>query len=581
MPAVASTAARRAGALGFSWGHGRRRVRGVGSLRSHAEAAPGATAAVALLARMPPRPSAPRPGPTDAGGPLFGGSSASTKDLGAVAPGLAGQFYQRVLPAKQIAFGSTEGRKLFREALAAGNMENYFFLAEQFRTQDDPTFCGLATLAMVLNSLRIDPMRTWKGAWRWFNEENLGCCSSPKRVREEGLSFDMFSSLANCNGARVTARRAPAAAGDAAYAHSRRRFEEEFRATVRATSRSSERECLVVCYARGALGQTGTGHFSPIGGYHEETDQVLILDVASFKYPTHWASLSEVAEGMFHVDDQTGRPRGYLQLRAQPADDAGDTPLKPLRVASVPRAAGRRLTDALATELGVQPAGPAGASTAGVATVLAQVLGQVGSVSSAERTSLPCGTEGLSAAEAEEAIGRWLRAASAAEPQVLCRLLQVGDEAALQEVLGRLRAAPVFAELSRAYERQRRELGRTGATREFPPLLFAGPTMGGAEATTGAAGGLGLDSCGELWVLLLVLLPDHLRRQVSPALAAFDPGRAIQEVRGPWALPLECVREALAHALPPPTCVDARPACVRCPLRTTTCGGARACGGGL
>lgn len=38
-------------------------------------------------------------------------------------------------------------------------------------TQDEPAFCGLASLAMVLNALAIDPRRTWKGAWRWFHEQ--------------------------------------------------------------------------------------------------------------------------------------------------------------------------------------------------------------------------------------------------------------------------------------------------------------------------------------------------------------------------------------------------------------------------
>ena len=42
-------------------------------------------------------------------------------------------------------------------------MECYFRLAEQFRTQDDPAFCGLSTLTMVLNALAIDPGRIWKG----------------------------------------------------------------------------------------------------------------------------------------------------------------------------------------------------------------------------------------------------------------------------------------------------------------------------------------------------------------------------------------------------------------------------------
>eukprot|EP00435_Cladocopium_sp_Y103_P074793 s777_g51.t1 len=114
--------------------------------------------------------------PRDAGLTYFG--KAAGADLGAVTPGHAGQYYQRV------PFASTEGRKLFKKALQAGTMESFFFLAEQFRTQDEPTFCGLTTLAMVLNSLRIDPMRTWKGAWRWYNEQNLACCFGPDASAE-------------------------------------------------------------------------------------------------------------------------------------------------------------------------------------------------------------------------------------------------------------------------------------------------------------------------------------------------------------------------------------------------------------
>lgn len=44
-------------------------------------------------------------------------------------------------------------------------MECYFRLAEQFRTQDEPAFCGLSTLTMVLNALAVDPGRVWKGMY--------------------------------------------------------------------------------------------------------------------------------------------------------------------------------------------------------------------------------------------------------------------------------------------------------------------------------------------------------------------------------------------------------------------------------
>jgi len=43
------------------------------------------------------------------------------------------------------------------------------------------------------------------------------------------------------------------------------------------------KELLIVSYSRKVLGQTGDGHFSPIGGYHKSRDLVLIMDVARFK----------------------------------------------------------------------------------------------------------------------------------------------------------------------------------------------------------------------------------------------------------------------------------------------------------
>lgn len=56
--------------------------------------------------------------------------------------------------------------------------------------------------------------------------------------------------------------------------------------------------------------QTGTGHFSPIGGYHAGKDMALILDVARFKYPPHWVPLTLLWEAMDTVDEATGQHRG-------------------------------------------------------------------------------------------------------------------------------------------------------------------------------------------------------------------------------------------------------------------------------
>ena len=72
------------------------------------------------------------------------------------------QFYRRVLPGTCTSFESQLGKSLFKEALANGHMECYFKLASQFRTQDEPAYCGLTTLVMVLNALEVDPGKLFK-----------------------------------------------------------------------------------------------------------------------------------------------------------------------------------------------------------------------------------------------------------------------------------------------------------------------------------------------------------------------------------------------------------------------------------
>ena len=45
---------------------------------------------------------------------------------------------------KASAQGVSAGKALFAEAMLNGTMEGFFKLIEQYRTQDEPAFCGLA-----------------------------------------------------------------------------------------------------------------------------------------------------------------------------------------------------------------------------------------------------------------------------------------------------------------------------------------------------------------------------------------------------------------------------------------------------
>ena len=213
------------------------------------------------------------------------------------------------------------GRGLFAAALGAGGAGAFFPLCGAFETQAEPAFCGLGALTSVLNALGVDPGRPWlspasgqETVWRWFGDTMLDCCKPLDEIRAEGLTLDQVACLARCNGAAVEV--------------GRERSLEDFREAVRAACAESEasasapedREFMVASYDRGALNQTGTGHFAPVAAFapagpHSPEDQVLLFDVAKFKYPPHWVPLEALHNAMKAPDPATGRPRGYLLLR--------------------------------------------------------------------------------------------------------------------------------------------------------------------------------------------------------------------------------------------------------------------------
>ena len=159
---------------------------------------------------------------------------------------------------------------------------------------------------MALNALMVDPGSAWKNSvWRWYSEDKLDCCVPLHLVKQKGITFDEFVCLANCNGLKV-------ADGKRADKFS----VEEFRAVVKDVS-TVKNKFLALSYDRKALGQTGSGHFSPCAGYNEEVDMLLILDVARFKYPPNWIKLQTMYKAMNSKDSTTEKPRGYILLEKE------------------------------------------------------------------------------------------------------------------------------------------------------------------------------------------------------------------------------------------------------------------------
>ena len=223
-----------------------------------------------------------------------------------------GVFHRKPLPEGSVDLCSGEGQRRWLEATAMGSAPaagKYFLsLMCQFRTQDEPAYCGVSTLVMTLNALSVDPGIAWKGVWRWWDEAKLDCCIDLDDVKKVGITLDEFACLAKCQGLRVTARRPSESASCA-----------QFRDDVRKAISSGGTSIIDVSYDRSALGQAGSGHFSPLGAYHESTDSVLVLDVARFKYPPHWVGVERMYDAMLRCDKSTEKPRGWVMLSAIPA----------------------------------------------------------------------------------------------------------------------------------------------------------------------------------------------------------------------------------------------------------------------
>ena len=211
-------------------------------------------------------------------------------------------------------------------------------------TQSEPAYCGISTLVLVLNAFAVDPQRTWKGPWRWYEERMLNCCIDLEDIKTTGITMREFQCLAHCQGLSVDLHYADdyhpsdAAADDTSSPTTTREAQlQKFRQAIQLTcvDQDLENDCnddcnrddsqelslenaLVVSYDRKILGQTGSGHFSPLAAYDPISDSVLILDLARFKYGPHWVPVPLMFDAMCTKDPATGKSRGYLLMSFTP-----------------------------------------------------------------------------------------------------------------------------------------------------------------------------------------------------------------------------------------------------------------------
>lgn len=195
-----------------------------------------------------------------------------------------------------------QGEKIFAEAEVKSP---YFKLATYLESEQILTFCGPATIAAVLNSLDVKrpvPQRLYP--WGLFTQdtvftpENQAIKPYPM-VEHEGLVLEQLTAFFNNLGVKAELHHADSI------------DEAKLRQTIRDTLADPNKR-LVINYTRKAIGQNGDGHISPVGAYDADTDRVLVLDVAKYKYPPVWMTVADLYKAIDTIDTGSNKTRGIV-----------------------------------------------------------------------------------------------------------------------------------------------------------------------------------------------------------------------------------------------------------------------------
>jgi len=209
------------------------------------------------------------------------------------------------LPDNLVDLRTEQGEKYLKESddvLAFGP------LVANYVTQKTQTFCGVASIVMVVNALQLQaPAVPEYDPYHTFTQDNLLDAKTeailPRAVlAERGMTLDQIGGLLTSLSLKAEVVHASDTTLDA------------FRDMARAHL-SKPGQFIIANYLRKAMGQEKGGHISPLAAYDKLTDRFLILDVARYKYPPVWVTAADLFTAMKTTDsDNQNRTRGFVLI---------------------------------------------------------------------------------------------------------------------------------------------------------------------------------------------------------------------------------------------------------------------------
>lgn len=211
------------------------------------------------------------------------------------------------LPGNLTGFSTRGGEVYFAESDAR---EAYFPLADNFVTQKTQTYCGVASIVMVLNALRVPaPAVPEYAPYRTFTQDNVldertDAILPRATLARQGMTLDQLGGILATQPVKAEVHHASESSID------------EFRKLAQAYLGESG-HFVIVNYLRKALGEETGGHISPLAAYDAKADRFLILDVARYKYPPVWVRTADLFAAMNTPDAANdNQSRGFVLVTA-------------------------------------------------------------------------------------------------------------------------------------------------------------------------------------------------------------------------------------------------------------------------
>jgi len=185
---------------------------------------------------------------------------------------------------------------------------DYWQLVPNFAVQQTQSYCSVASAITVLNSMPIQkPVDPTYAPYAYFTQANFFTPDvveiiSPQTVLAMGMTREEMAATLSRQG--VDAR---SIAGDT--------FTDDSLRTLLESALKDDGQFVLANYYRASLGQVGGGHWSSLGAYDKQSDSVLILDVAKYKYPPVWVGISTLREAIATLDTTSNKARGLVIVK--------------------------------------------------------------------------------------------------------------------------------------------------------------------------------------------------------------------------------------------------------------------------